>query len=285
MATFRPFAFVYVGISALTLLCASTNRPLALESSWDASRDSRTRLISGQLPGSPGTKLAFVEIELAPGWKTYWRTPGDAGGLPPSFDWSQSSNLATANVLYPAPLRLTDKSGDTIGYKGHVVFPVEVRPTDATQPTTLKLDMQYGICKDICIPVDAKLELEIAPDAGDPAPQAAVEAFGHVPRAEGRLKPDDPVLLAAKVDLASAAPRIVLEAKFPGAGGATDIFLEAPESLYVPLPTKAESRGDGVEVFNVDLTAGADVAALKGKTITATLVSPSGASVATFRLE
>jgi DsbC/DsbD-like thiol-disulfide interchange protein len=285
MATFRVSAFVCVGISALALVCASARSALALESSSAATRESRTRLISGQVAGAPPAKLAFVEIELAPGWKTYWRTPGDAGGLPPSFDWSQSSNLASANVLYPAPLRLTDKSGDTIGYKAHVIFPVEVRPTDAGKPVVLKLDMQYGICKDICVPVDAKLEVEIAPDAADPAPQSAVEAFENVPRAAGRLKPDDPVLLGAKVDLASASPRIVLEAKFPGTGGPSDIFLEAPDNLYVPLPTKAQGRGDGVEVFNVDLTAGADVAALKGKTITATLVSPSGASVATFRLE
>lgn len=285
MATFRVSAFICIGISALALLCASARSALALESSWAATRESRTRLVSGQVPGSPAATLAFIEIELAPGWKTYWRTPGDAGGLPPSFDWSQSSNLASVNVMYPAPLRLTDKSGDTIGYKGHVIFPVEVRSTDAAKPVALKLDMQYGICKDICIPVDAKLEVEIAPGAADPAPQSAVEALEHVPRSEGRLKPDDPVLLGAKVDLASPSPRIVLEAKFPGTGGPSDIFLEAPENLYVPLPTKAPSRGDGVETFEVDLTAGADVAALKGKIITATLVSPSGASVATFRVE
>jgi DsbC/DsbD-like thiol-disulfide interchange protein len=285
MATFRVSAFIHIAISALALVCASATPMGASESPWATTHESRTRLIHGQIPGGPAATLAFVEIELSPGWKTYWRTPGDAGGLPPSFDWSQSSNLAAANVLYPAPLRLTDKSGDTIGYKGHVIFPVEVRPKDAAKPVVLKLDMQYGICKDICVPVDAKLEVEIAPDAADPAPRAAVEAFDNVPRAEGRLKPDDPVLLGAKVDLASASPHIVLEAKFPGAGGTADIFLEAPENLYVPLPTKAQARGDGVEIFNVDLTAGADVAALKGKTITATLVSPSGSSVATFRLE
>jgi DsbC/DsbD-like thiol-disulfide interchange protein len=222
---------------------------------------------------------------LPPGWKTYWRTPGDAGGLPPSFDWSQSSNLASANVLYPAPLRLTDKSGDTIGYKGHVIFPVEVRPKDAAKPVVLKLDMHYGICKDICVPVEAKLEVEISPDAADPAPESAVDAFASVPRAEGSPRSDDPILLGAKVDLVSASPHIVLEAKFPGAGGPFDIFLEAPDNLYVPLPVKAQARGAGVEVFKVDLTAGADVAALKGKIITATLVSPSGASVTSFRLE
>jgi DsbC/DsbD-like thiol-disulfide interchange protein len=284
MAICRVSSFVCMGISALALVCASARSALALESSWDATRESRARLVSGQV-GDTVAHLAFVEVELAPGWKTYWRTPGDAGGLPPSFDWSQSSNLAEATVLYPTPQRLTDKSGDTIGYKGHIFFPVEVRPKDAANPVELKLTMQYGICKDICVPVEATLDIVIAPDASDPAPQSAVEALERVPRPEGRLKPGDPRLVSAKVNLASTSPRIVLEAKFPGAGGPSDIFLEAPENLYVPLPTKAQGGGDGVEVFDVDLTAGADVAALKGKTITATLVSPSGASVFTFRIE
>src|SRR5690606_17942397 len=97
------------------------------------------------------------------GWKTYWRTPGDAGGLPPAFDWSASSNLASASVLFPAPSRFTDKSGNTIGYKGRVIFPVEIKPEDDAKPVSLKLAMQYGICKEVCIPVDANLEIELAP--------------------------------------------------------------------------------------------------------------------------
>ncbi len=32
-----------------------------------------------------GTRMAAVQLDLEPGWKTYWRAPGDAG-IPPSFD-------------------------------------------------------------------------------------------------------------------------------------------------------------------------------------------------------
>ena len=78
-----------------------------------------------------GARLAFVEIMLEPGWKTYWRTPGDAGGLPPAFDWSKSTNLAQAEVLYPAPRRFTDRSGHTIGYEGGLVLPVVLTPERA----------------------------------------------------------------------------------------------------------------------------------------------------------
>ena len=49
-----------------------------------------------------GSRLAAVEIRLAPGWHTYWRVPGDAG-IPPSFDWSGSSNLASVAYEWPRP--------------------------------------------------------------------------------------------------------------------------------------------------------------------------------------
>src|SRR5436309_312013 len=79
-----------------------------------------------------GNGIAGVELQLPEGWKTYWRTPGDAGGVPPTFDWSKSDNLASVKVLYPAPKRFSDRAGDTVGYKGTVVFPVEVIPKDAS---------------------------------------------------------------------------------------------------------------------------------------------------------
>lgn len=284
MTIFRILAFVLVGISALGAACASANPASALESSWATTKEARARLLTGEVPGAfKSGKLAFVEIELAPGWKTYWRTPGDAGGLPPAFDWSGSSNLSSATVLYPAPSRLTDKSGDTIGYKGHVIFPVEIIPENAAQPTAVKLVLQYGICKDICIPAEASLDIEIAPEPAGAAPEAAAEAFARVPQPADHLKPEDPVLLEAKSDLASS-PLITLKAKFPDAGAA-DVFIEAPDSLYVPLPVKKSTGSDGVLTFEVDLAAGADIAALKGKTLTATLVSATGASVATFPLK
>ena len=47
---------------------------------------------------------------MQPGWKTYWRYPGDSG-VPPRFDFSGSENLKDAKVLCPAPQRFTDETG------------------------------------------------------------------------------------------------------------------------------------------------------------------------------
>ena len=109
-------------------------------SDWVQGHSSRARLIAGN-------GLAGVEVQMPEGWKTYWRTPGDAGGVPPSFDWSQSENLAEATVLYPAPKRFSDKAGDTVGYKGTVVFPVRLAAKDPAKPIDLHLLLEYGVCR------------------------------------------------------------------------------------------------------------------------------------------
>jgi DsbC/DsbD-like thiol-disulfide interchange protein len=239
--------------------------------------------VSGAEDGS--RLLAFVEIELPAGWKTYWRNPGDAGGLPPTFDWSKSSNLASATVLYPAPKLMTDKAGNTIGYKDRVIFPVEIKPKDASQAINLVAGLQYGICKDICVPVEAELSLDVPPNMTDGAPPAALEALAHVPRGDGERRSGDPALKRAEVKLDGAKPLIILEASFEGDPGGAAIFLEAPDGLYMPVPTRTKDNGGGVLTFEADLSRDVDLAALKGKTITATLVGPTGASVSSFRIE
>ncbi len=112
---------------------------------------------------------------MADGWKTYWRNPGDAGGVPPYFDWAGSENLAGAKVLFPAPSRLKDASGDSVGYKKVVVLPVEVTAKDPAKPVTFKLAMEFGVCREICVPAEAKLSLAM-PAAGVPLPAVLAAA-------------------------------------------------------------------------------------------------------------
>ena len=132
-------------MSAVGLIAALVaHRPVSageLASAWTSDRtETKSRLVAGISGGKP---VAGVEIALDEGWKTYWRFPGEAGGVPPSFDWAKSDNVASVTVLYPAPKRLTDKAGDTLGYKSSVVFPVLVEPKDATKPVTLRLPHRW----------------------------------------------------------------------------------------------------------------------------------------------
>jgi DsbC/DsbD-like thiol-disulfide interchange protein len=256
-----------------------------LASDWASEHAARVRLIGGSVTSPEGASRLFaaVEIQLDDGWKTYWRNPGTSG-VPPRFEWTGSENLAEASPRYPAPQRFADKEGDTIGYKKAVLFPIEVTPKDPAKPVTLKLSLEIGVCKDVCIPVQPVLELSLPPRSAAPSEPMLAEALERVPRPAG-ARSSDPTLTSLKVDLRSDKPTIVIAARFPGQGETADVFLEAPDGLWIPLPKATGAKSGPDRTFLVDLTDGADIGDLKGRTIRATLVGDGGASETSFKLE
>ena len=267
-------------LACLGLLLAATAQAAAGadSSDWAEGHNSRARLISGN-------GIAGVELQMPVGWKTYWRTPGEAGGVPPSFDWSKSANLDAAQVLYPAPKRFSDRAGDTVGYKGTVVFPVRLKAKDPTKPIDLHLAFEYGVCKDICIPAEAELSLAVEPAASQAPSEELMDALARVPAPPAARRLDDPILKRVVSELSGAKPRLLLETEFPGGAEHADAFVEAPDGLFVPLPKKIADDGKGQVTFEVDLSGDVDVAALKTKTLTATVVSDKGQSEAPFALQ
>lgn len=266
-------------VLALLIAGSAPSRAEAeLASPWSAGKpETRSRLIAGLVGSKP---LAAVDIELGEGWKTYWRAPGDVGGVPPYFDWDKSENVASVTVLYPVPKRMTDATGDTLGYKSGVVFPVEVTPKDAAKPVALNLALDYGICREVCVPVQAELKLDLPASITAPAPANLAAAYDHVPRQSDKLRPDDPRLVKADVMLDGAQPTIAIEAEFPGGSEAAEAYLFSPSGLYIPLPKAADATDLGAnrKRFVVSLRDATDPADLKGKPAVVTLVSAHGAS-------
>lgn len=93
---------------------------------------------------------AGLHIQLSPGWKFYWRTPGE-GGVPAQFDWTASRNVARVDVSWPAPRRIVIGKTEIYGYGGEVVLPLRVERLETDDPYGLDLTLEYGVCKDICI--------------------------------------------------------------------------------------------------------------------------------------
>src|SRR5271165_556667 len=109
----------------------------AFSTDWAAGAKSEARLVAA------ARDLAGFEVRLAPGAITYWRDPGDAG-VPPTFDFTGSDNLAKAEPVFPAPQRIRESDGsEAFGYERDVVFPVRVEPSDPTKPVTLKLHANF----------------------------------------------------------------------------------------------------------------------------------------------
>jgi DsbC/DsbD-like thiol-disulfide interchange protein len=245
---------------------------------WTEQHASRVRLVAGRAKSAKGQYLAGLEIAMADGWKTYWRMPGDSG-VPPTFDWAGSANVASTRVLYPAPMRMPEAGGVAIGYKQSVLLPIEITPQDASKPVVLKLALEFGVCREICIPATANFDLSIpVGPAGTVAPQIAA-AIERVPRPQEGRRKEDPKLQRVAVSHNEHSPKLTIEASFAGDAAGADAFIEAPEGIYVPISKRVAADAGGVVRFESDL--GRHLAQeLKGKTLTFTLVSDAGATEA-----
>ena len=120
-----------------------------------------------------GTRMAAIRIKLAPGWKTYWRSPGDAG-IPPMFNWSGSGNLRGVGITWPAPQVYPQNGMNTIGYKNEVILPLTIAPRTSGKPVKLRAALDIGVCKDICVPFELKLKATL--DNADTKPTPAIAA-------------------------------------------------------------------------------------------------------------
>ncbi len=168
------------------------------------------------LPGwrmESGRHMAALQLKLAPGWKTYWRAPGDAG-KPPSFDWSGSGNVAAVAVHWPVP-HVFDQGGlRTLGYAGDVVLPVEITPARDGEPIALEGRIEIGVCEDICVPVTLVLGQSLPAAGGaDGAIRAALADRPMSPEEAGvgrvvcRTEPiRDGMRLTVEMDLPRIAP-------------------------------------------------------------------------------
>lgn len=224
----------------------------------------RVRLIGG-LAESDGQLLAGVHVALDPGWKTYWRIPGDSG-LPPQFDFTRSLNLAGTEILFPAPGRFSDGSGDILGYAGEVVFPVRARPSDPSRPIELALTLDFGVCERICIPTRATTKLTI----GRMSPTAADAALlrgqlARVPRPVGAGTSVTQWL----VDRAMA--RLTFRARL--AGGVDHAVVEGAAERAIPLP-HLDRRGDEL-LAHVDVVRLLNLPTVSGLRVT--VVGPTAA--------
>lgn len=255
------------GLALLAMALAAGRVGLAQSGAWVSGDHSAARLVGAGEHG--GSWSAGLEITLGEGWKTYWRMPGESG-VPPEFDWSGSSNVAAVAVHWPAPQRLHDASGETIGYKGHVVLPLTVTLGDQAKPARLALKLFYAICNDICIPASAELALDIAGAGDGPDADLVRHYTGLVPvedaagtallSASARQEGDKPVLV------------VTVSSELAGEGAGADMFAEGFDAAYFRRPRPGDATATGQEfVLSVDGVANA--AELSGKVLEVTWVS------------
>jgi len=97
---------------------------------------------------------------LSPGWKTYWRHPGETG-FSPEFDWTGSLNLSAVKVLWPHPKIFNDNGMLSFGYEDYVILPIEFTPYNAAKLIKARLNLRLGICEKLCVPVSRSLTTKL----------------------------------------------------------------------------------------------------------------------------
>lgn len=212
---------------------------------------------------------AGIEVRLSPGWKTYWRYPGDSG-VPPSVSFAGSTNVAGVEMEWPAPRRFPDGGGGyAIGYKGAVLFPLKVRLAESGKPARLSLAFDFAVCEALCMPARADLALDL-PAADGPDAARIVTARALVPAPQPPGAAETPGVRAVSLDTSATPPRLVIEAR--AMSPKADLFAEGPDARWaLPLPQKT-ALPDGMARFVVPLDgvpAGVDPT---GAVITLTLV-------------
>lgn len=184
-----------------------------------------------------GTHMAALRLTLKPGWKTYWRAPGDAG-IPPHFSWRGSRNVAGAAIRWPAPVVFDQNGMRSIGYVDQLVLPIEITPKNAAQPVRLKGEMELGICKDVCIP--ATLDFDQALDGGTARNPAIVAALAARPysAAEAGVR-------AATCHISPTADGLRIEAHvtMPSAGGTEVAIIESGNPKVWASETRTARQG------------------------------------------
>jgi len=202
-------------------------------SDWSPSAKSRARLVADGAGG------AALEIELSPGAITYWRDPGEAG-VPPSFDFSRSDDVANVEVEFPAPSRIPEEDGSVaFGYRERAIFPLKATAKDVSRPAALRLEVNYAVCEKLCLPARATLALVLANGVSTPYAAEVEAARARVPKKVAAEK------LGADVKAIDSRHWRLC---FAGAPGQSDLFVEPPAGFWL-----VATRDSAANCFALDL--------------------------------
>jgi suppressor for copper-sensitivity B len=193
-------------------------------------------------------------------------------GYPPEVDWSQSTGVDDAEFLWPAPVRFKIFGIEAVGYKEEVVFPLNVRLAQVGETVTLRARVTYLTCKDICIPGEETLVLDI------PAGPAAATPFAAMIDRYWARVPVSAVSVGVSIEQAVFMPvedgvslRVAIMSDRPLVE--PDLFAEGPPLAFFEDPQVRLSRDGRYAVITL-LGIGATPDEVVASPMLGTLVTP-----------
>jgi DsbC/DsbD-like thiol-disulfide interchange protein len=172
----------------------------------------------------------------------------------------------------------------SIGYESGVIFPVRVVPQDSAKPVSLRMKIEYAVCRNLCVPAEGRAEINLPGPAGSlDAALAAAEARVPKPASIG-----DAGMLAIRSvrrEAASPHPRVIVELVAPPSSK-VDLFAEGPTPDWaLPLPAPVADAPAGLRRFVFELDGLPPGANADGVFLTLTAVSDQGAIEVSARLD
>ena len=194
------------------------------------------RLVSAVLAMGNLQELPLgLEFRLAPGWKIYWRTPGEAG-LPPTIDLQMANGAPLqSQIEWPVPKRFNAFGFDNFGYADAVILPVAVRGYDRGAALQIRGQIEALVCSDICVPLAGALRLDLADGPAEPSSMAMVIAqfAAKVPRIDAL----SPIKIATAWQSGSQLKIGFAATSQP----VTEVFVEGPAGIAFKQPVFANN--------------------------------------------
>ncbi len=232
-------------VSGAPLMAQGLTAPAAGAQPGSISRIVQASILPGWRTGD-GRHMAALHLQLAEGWRTYWRVPGQAG-IAPQLDWSASQNLARLTAHWPLP-EVFDQSGyRSIGYARELILPLEIEARRPGRPVALVGALTIGLCHEVCIPADLQVSIVLRDDGQqDPRIAAALATVAEPAERAGlsgarcTLTPDE------------RGASLTVRATLPRLGRAEHMVLELPGTgLWVSDTTTRREGGDLVATARV----------------------------------
>jgi suppressor for copper-sensitivity B len=267
------FRAAILGFIALPLMALPS---LSASSDWFEHEHGAVRLISANAGvGNEQTIDLGLQFRMNPGWKVYWRSPGDAG-FPPQISWVGSTNFAGATISWPAPKRFSVLGLETLGYKDEVVFPINAELFERGKTVDLTARVRFLTCDDICVPYETtfKLTLPAGRDLNTPASGKIAVWQAKVPTDVTKTAPSASLAIErAEIAGSGADQALIVRITAKDALKNPDLFVEGPVEygFKKPVVQIASVGNEALMRIGIQVPKISD-AKLVGKTVTLTLV-------------
>lgn len=229
--------FISVSIASLSPLNAA-------ETEWFETDGGNVRLLTEPfMPGATSVR-GVIDIDLLPGWKTYWRDPG-SGGIPPAIQINDVGLVTATEIEFPVPTWISSKYGSYAGYDAPVQIPFTLRANEMLVEQDISARIFIGICKDICIPAFTDFDISLTKANGSSRTGIAVAAaFDALP-----MPPEDiGVSVSAAIEMDQK-----LAIEIEGGAGEFTLFVSGKNGEQFMRP-KLISSADGKTIYQVEPT-------------------------------